>query len=142
MIIPDDDRFEECPIVYVAVYFFNSKYIDTLDKARFEDYKNIEGLYFVKDISLDDYNENYDVENNFFGRKYEHCEALTIPKEVMELNTGYACLGVYSIAYIPSEDMYRFGYHGYYQALKYEKLDNGKVRISEPVGNYYHDPKN
>ena len=48
------EETEDCPIVCVAIYFYNSKYGNTLGEARFEDYKNIEGLYFVKEISLDD----------------------------------------------------------------------------------------
>ncbi len=134
---------EEHPIVCIAVYFFNAKYQDSIiifGEARFEDYKKIEGLHFVKEISIDDYNENYDVETNFFNCKYEHTETLTIPEEVMELTTGYACLGVFEIAYIPSKNLYHI-VGGGYQALKYEKLDGDMVRISEPVGSYYANPK-
>lgn len=137
------DNGEDCPIVCIAVYFFNAKYQDTVTNfgdVRFEDYKEIDGLYFVKEISLDDYNENYDVKNGFWGCKYEHTEVLTIPEEVMELTTGYACLGVFQIAYIPSENLYRI-VGGGYQALKYEKMDGNVVEISEPVGSYYADPK-
>ncbi len=137
------DNGEDCPIVCVAVYFFNAKYQDTVTsfgEARFEDYKEIEGLYFVKEISLDDYNENYDVENSFWGCKYEHTETLTIPEAIMELTTGYACFGVFEIAYIPSENLYRI-VGGGFQALKYEKLDGDMVKISKPVGSHYADPK-
>ncbi|MBQ7343807.1 MAG: hypothetical protein IJW53_03465 [Clostridia bacterium] len=137
------DNGEDCPIVCVAVYFFNAKYQDTAagyGEARFEDYKEIEGLYFVKEIGIDDYNDNYGVKNNFLSCKYEHTEALTIPEEVMELSVGYACLGVFQIAYVPSTNLYRI-VGGGYQALKYEKLDADTVRISEPVGSHYENPK-
>ena len=134
------DEIEDCPIVCVAVYFYNSRYGDTLGEARFEDYKNIEGLYFVKEISLDDYNENYDVENNIFGSKYEHTETLTIPQETFELTTGFVCIGVYAIAYIPSQNLYRIA-DGADKGLKYEILDDGKVKISEPGQTFYDDPK-
>ncbi len=137
------DNGEDCPIVCIAAYFFNAKYQDTVTnfgEARFEDYKEIEGLYFVKEISIDDYNENYDVENGFWSCKYEHTEPLTIPEEVMELSTGYACLGVFQIAYIPLENLYRI-VGGGYQALKYEKLDGDMVKISKAVGSHYEDPK-
>ena len=134
------DEIEDCPIVCVAVYFYNSRYGDTLGEARFEDYKNIEGLYFVKEISLDDYNENYDVENNIFGSKYEHTETLTIPQETFELTTGFVCIGVYAIAYIPSQNLYRIA-DGADKGLKYEILDDGKVKISEPGQTVYDDPK-
>ena len=134
---------EDCPVVGIAVYFFNAKYRDTVTifgDARFEDYKEIEGLYFVKEISSDDYNENYDVENSFWGCKYEHTETLTIPETVMELTTGYVCLGVFEIAYIPSENLYCI-VGGGYQALKYEKLDGNMVELSKPVGSHYSDPE-
>lgn len=134
---------EDNPIVCIAVYFCNAKYCDTIQsfgEARFEDYKEIEGLHFVKEISLDDYNENYNVENNFFGCKYEHSETLTIPKEAFELTSGYVCLAVLNVAYVPSEGVYRF-VGGDYQGLKYEMLDNGKVKISEPGTTVYGDPK-
>ena len=134
---------EDCPVVCIAVYFFNAKYRDTVvgfGSARFEEYKEIEGLYFVKEIGLDDYNANYDVENRFWCCKYEHTESLTIPEAVMERTTGYACLGVFEIAYIPSENAY-FIVGGGYQALKYEKLDGNTVKLSKPVGSHYSDPK-
>ena len=134
------DEIEDCPIVCVAVYFYNSRYGDTLGEARFEDYKNIEGLYFVKEISLDDYNENYDVENNIFGSKYEHTETLTIPQETFELTTGFVCIGVYAIAYIPSQNLYRIA-DGADKGLKYEILDDGKVKISEPGQTFYDEPQ-
>ena len=137
------DNGEDCPIVCIAVYFFNAKYQDAVTifgDARFGDYKEIEGLYFVKEISSDDYNENYDVENSFWGCKYEHTETLTIPETVMELTTGYVCLGVFEIAYIPSENLYCI-VGGGYQALKYEKLDGNMVELSKPVGSHYSDPE-
>lgn len=130
---------EDCPTVSMAVYFYNAKYLYT-GEAHFEDYKNIEGLYFVKEISLDDYNENYDVENNIFGSKYEHTETLTIPQETFELTKGFVCIGVYAIAYIPSENSYCFA-GGSNKGLKYEALDNGKVKISEPGTTVYSEPQ-
>ena len=133
-------EYEDCPMVCIGVYFYNSRYIESLRDARFEDYKSIEGLYFVKEIDIDDYNKNYDVTNNIFGSKYEHTETLTIPQVVFELTTGYVCIGVYEIAYIPSEDMYFFAI-GDFQALKYQMLENDTVRISEPVGSYYGYPE-
>ena len=139
--VEGDDMFEECPITCIAVYFFNSKYSDTVFDIHFDDHKNIEGLYFVKEISLADYNENYDVENNIFGTEYEHSEVLTIPNEAMEKTTGYVCFGVFEVAYVPSEDRYCFGGHCGYQALEYEKLDDNTVRISKPSGSYYYDPE-
>ena len=134
---------EACPVVGIAVYFFNAKYRDTVTifgDARFEDYKEIEGLYFVKEISSDDYNENYDVENNIFGSKYEHTETLTIPQETFELTTGFVCIGVFEIAYIPSQNLYRIA-NGADKGLKYEVLDNGNVKISEPGTTVYRDPE-
>ena len=124
---------EDCPVVCIAVYFFNSEYSDvcvSFGDARFEDYTKIEHLYFVKEISLYDYNENYDVDNNALRRKYEHSEDMTIPVGVFEGKSGYVCLGVYQIAYVPSTELYII-VGGGKVALKYEILDNGTVKLSE-----------
>jgi len=130
---------EKCPIVCVAVYFYNAKYMDATfehvedsyvsQRILFEDYKEIEGWHFVKEITPEDYEENYKVQYNYWGRtKYDHTEALTIPKETLELTTGYVCFGVYAIAYIPSENTYKICM-GSEKGLKYENLTSGKVRI-------------
>ena len=131
---------EDWPIVSMAVYFYNAKYRNTREPRFFEDYKSIEGLYFVKEIGIDDYNENYDVKNNIFGSKYEHTETLTIPKETFELTTGFVCIGVYEIAYNSSKNTYCFA-GGSNKGLKYEMLDGGKVKISEPGTTVYRDPE-
>ena len=121
---------EKCPIVCVAVYFYNAKYIDYIS-TRFANYKEIEGWHFVKEITPEDYEENYKAQFNYWGyTKYDHTETLTIPKETFELTTGYICFGVYAIAYIPSENTYKI-YDGNDQGLKYENLGNGNVKISD-----------
>ena len=137
------DNWETYPVICIGVYFFNAKYQDSViafGDGRFADYKNIEGLHFMKEITLEDYNENYRVKNKLFGCKYAHTETMTIPREVFELNRGYACIGVYEIAYVPSEDRYRIAY-GSFEALKYEKLEDGKVKLSKPAGSVYADPQ-
>lgn len=134
---------EDCPIVCIALYFYNAKYLDTaarFGEARFDDYKEIQDFYFVKEISLADYNESYDVDNSVLGRRYEHTDALTIPKEALELSSGYVCLGVLQIAYIPSINKYRI-VGGSEAALKYEMLDEHTVRLSEPGTTSYTDPQ-
>ena len=80
------------------------------------------------------------MENNIFGSKYEHTETLTIPQETFELTTGFVCIGVFEIAYIPSQNLYRIA-NGADKGLKYEVLDNGNVKISEPGKTVYDDPK-
>ena len=119
---------EKCPVVCIALYFYNAKYIDYIS-TRFANYKEIEGWHFVKEITPEDYEENYKVQYNYWGRtKYDHTEALTIPKETLELTTGYVCFGVYAIAYIPSENTYKICM-GSEKGLKYENHTSGKVRI-------------
>ena len=137
------DYFEDCPIVCVGVYFFNTKpqnILTLFNEAGFADYQEIEDMQFIKEISLEDYNTNYKVENKFFGVEYQHTETFTIPEEVMELSIGYVALGVFQIAYIPSENNYRLAGGGY-QVLKYEKMDGDMVKISPPDGNHYSDPQ-
>lgn len=131
---------EECPIICVAMYFYNAKYMDARNEfvdgsrypeiAYFKDYKEIEGWHFVKSITANDYNEKCKVQFNYWGHtKYDHTETLTIPKEVFELTTGYVCFGIYEIAYIESKDSYMI-YNGSHQGLKYENLEGGIVKIS------------
>ena len=134
---------EKCPIVCVGVYFYNAKYMDATfeyvedsyasQNILFEDYKEIEGWHFVKEITPEDYEENYKVQSNYWGHtKYDHTETLTIPKETFELTTGYVCFGVHLIAYIPSENSYIVTVdYGDRRGVKYEKLENGKVKISD-----------
>ena len=49
-------------------------------------------------------------------------------------------IGVYAIAYIPSQNLYRIA-DGADKGLKYEMLDDGKVKISEPGKTVYDDPQ-
>ena len=74
---------EKCPIVSVAVYFYNAKYIESIydstgyknSKRVYKDYRKIEGWYFVKDITPEEYEQNYDVEYRWVGLpKFDHTE--------------------------------------------------------------------
>ena len=133
---------EDCPIVCVAVYFYNAKYMNSASGyAQLEDYKEIKGWHFVKEIIPEDFEENYKVQFNYWGRtKYDHTETLTIPKETFELTTGYVCLGVHLIAYIPSKNSY-FVALGEHKGVKYENFENGKVKITAPHSSLYGDPR-
>ena len=130
----DDER---CPVVCVAVYFFNVKFANhNYFYTPVADYKEIEGWHFVKDITLENFEQNYKVEYRWVGAtKFDHTETLTIPKEIFEDVTGYLCFAVYPIVYIPSKNSYKVG-DGHKEGLKYEILENGKVRISKPDGGY------
>lgn len=126
---------EKCPVVCLAVYFYNAQYIDSVyESAGYADYKEIEDLYFVKDITPEEYEQNYDVEYRWVGLpKFDHTETLTLPEETFELTTGYVCFGAFPIAYVPSENSYIvIGSWGHYEAVKYEKFPNGRIRITEP----------
>ena len=130
---------EECPIVGVAVYFYNEEHqdavyedTDSFRSAHFEDYKEIENWYFVKDIRPEDFNANYKIQYNYWGHtKYDHTETLTIPKEIFIPDKGTLYFAVYEFAYIPSENTY-ISHKGNTQELRYEVLNNGKVRITSP----------
>ena len=135
-----EDGTVEC----IALYLCNGKYSNMIvgyGEARYEDYADIDGLYFVREINIDDYNENYDAENSFFERKYEHTEKLYIPRDMLELTEGYICIAVVEIVYYANEEAYGFGLVGV-EGLKYEMLEeDNKVKLSEPNSNVYSDPK-
>lgn len=135
-----EDGTVEC----IALYLSNGKYSNTIvgyDNARYKDYTDIDGLYFVREIDIDDYNENYDVENSFWQRKYEHTEKLYIPRDMFELTEGYVCIAVAEIVYYANNNAYGFGLVGI-TALKYEMLgEDNMVKLSEPASSVYSDPK-
>ena len=128
----------------LALYLCNGKYSNEIrghGEKRYTDYTDIDGLYFVRHITTDDYNENYDVENSFWERKYEHTEKLYIPRDMLELSEGYVCIAVVEIVYYANDDAYGFGYVGM-TALKYEMLEeDNMVKLSEPSSSVYSDPK-
>ena len=137
---------EKCPIVGVAVHFYNEEHKDAIyrdtssfQRAHLEDYKEIAGWHFVNDIKPEDFDANYKIQYNYWGRtKYDHTETLTIPKEVFTSAKGTICFAVNEFAYIPSEDSYIIC-EGNAQELRYEVLNNGKVRITSP-GNGFSTP--
>lgn len=135
-----EDGTVEC----LALYLCNGKYSDMIvghGEKRYEDYTDIDGLYFVREIDTDDYNENYDVENSFWARKYEHTEKLYIPRDMLELTEGYVCIAVVEIVYYANDNAYGFGLVGI-EGLKYEMLEeDNKVKLSEPNSIVYSDPK-
>lgn len=134
---PDEDE-----IKCIAVYFCNGAYLDKVTgfgDARFDDYKAIDGLYFVREISVDDYNENYDVDTGFLHRRYEHSETLTVPRDVFEKRTGYACIVVAEIALEGSSGLYRVAYSDV-QGIAYE-VNGERVTLSEPGTTNYTDPR-
>ena len=118
-------------MVCVAVYFYNYKYYTALtSRYHYVDYKEIEGVHFVKDFTVEEFNEKCKVDLNYWGRKkYDHTESLTIPKEVFENDSYILLFGVVKIAYIPSENAYVIC-GGNATDLNYKVLENGKIRLS------------
>ena len=135
---------EDGMVKCLALYLCNGKYSDIIvghSPKRYEDYTDIDGLYFVREISVDDYNESYDVENSFWARKYEHTERLYIPGDMLELSEGYVCIAVAEIVYYANDEAYGFGLVGI-EGLKYEMLEDGNtVKLSEPASSVYSDPR-
>ena len=121
---------EECPVVCVAVYFCNYDYVDRLNSIHhYGDYKEIEDVYFVKDFTVKEFNEECKTDYSYWGRtKYDHTETLTIPQEVFENAKGVISFFVTEIMYIPSENAYMID-SGCGILFEYEFLKDGKVRI-------------
>ena len=134
---------EDGEVTCLALYLCNGKYSDMIvgyGERRYADYTDIDGLYFVREIAVDDYNENYDVKTSFWSTKYDHTERIYIPRDMLELSEGYICISVVEIVYYTGDEAYGFGSVGI-QGLKYEMLEDGRVKLSEPNSSHYSDPK-
>lgn len=134
---------EDGEVRCLALYLCNGKYSDTIvgyGERRYADYTDIDGLYFVREIAVDDYNENYDVKTSFWSTKYDHTERIYIPRDMLELSEGYICIAVVEIVYYTGDEAYGFGSVGV-QGLKYEMLEDDRVKLSEPNLSHYSDPK-
>lgn len=136
MVINDFER------VCYTVSFCNSKYLKEVESftSFHVDYKNINGFYFLRDISEEEYaSGDYDVEINYMGKKFNHSERLTVPSEVIELSTGNFCLAVMEVYYSKKDDGYYIGCLEY-GGVKYLKIDEQTVQLSRPSSVILSDP--
>ncbi|MCH5164209.1 MAG: hypothetical protein J1F36_04255 [Clostridiales bacterium] len=128
----------------VGVYLCNAKDFDPIYEANssfgIENYKDIDGLYFVRFIDMGEYNSTeYNVKLPFplFGTpKYNHKETLTIPASIIDREkeyrlSTYFCLIILRIVYNKAQSKCSYDHLGYL-GIEYEFLDDETVRLSEP----------
>lgn len=121
----------------VALYFCNEAPYKALklniSETSYEDYQEMEGLYFVRFISAENFSSGeYDVKVSRFGKvNFQHCETLTVPSEVFAENDDH-----YGLAFI---QLYRLkDQSDYYISslscleIRYAFLDAQNVRLSAP----------
>ena len=102
--------YEDLQIKCVALYFCDSKYMTypISMKDMFQDYKAIEGHYFIKEISYEEFDaEEYSMTTTFFGgTKFNHKETFTIPQDIFAYNEGKIYFRIMDIQYSPKNDFY------------------------------------
>ena len=84
--------------VCFALYFCASDDYKTFKTdTEINDYKNLDGHYFIKSISAEDAFFGYGVLPGIFKTLYQHTERLTIPREVFEAFSDSFCIKMVSI---------------------------------------------
>ena len=132
--VPRFSSTSDTILVGLVLYFCNSKYLYDVSNSDVEDYRNIDGLYFVRSIQEDEFNsDEYSVSQSLLtGKKFNHKERLTVPKEVIELNDGDFCLIFVPVVYLSDKNVYHFVYIDYL-AIHYSFTDNQTIRLSESM---------
>ena len=130
-----------------ALYFLDAEYLDKIkfysysdDKNKepvYKDYRNIDGLNLVKELSYDEFNSgDYLSTRKFLGYNLHHQEALTVPKEVFEREEGAFVFMITVIYYVEKDSGYDSGYSlSYYGAVSvdYEYINENTIRLSKPL---------
>ena len=121
----------------VALYFCNEAPYKALrldtNETSYEDYQEMEGLYFVKLISIEDFNEGeYGVNVSRLGKvTFQHCETLTVPEEVFVENDDHFGLAFIQLYRLKDQQDYYINYLSCLE-IKYEFLDTQNIRLSAP----------
>ncbi|MDR2090340.1 MAG: hypothetical protein LBP62_01600 [Clostridiales bacterium] len=127
---------------FIAVYFIKGGYIGSLRAGNFDDYKNIEGFYFVKDIPLDEFNSSSYAIKYVTPKHFAHSEQITVPREIIEDSIrDYFYFTVQIVIFDKQENKYEFDYktsgsttftHNENTVRIYNKvLDDNKVQLSD-----------
>ncbi|HHU80883.1 MAG: hypothetical protein ACOX5E_05810 [Bacilli bacterium] len=119
-----DSNFEP---VCVALYFVYG-YSNMLDE--FHDYKNIDKMHFLKEISIEEFStEAYNVKNSQKeGKTFEQHSALTIPKEIFVGSFGIISFVVVNIARNPQTNLFFVRGLGF-RTIQYDFIDEETVRL-------------
>jgi hypothetical protein len=81
----------EDDILVVAIYFLNAEYYppnEDFHKLFFEDYRDIEGFYLIKEIGAREFNSRYKVSYEKRRFVFAHKEAFTVPRDIFKGTSG------------------------------------------------------
>lgn len=125
----------------VALYFVSEGYNWYKDFASVADYKDIDGCYFIKEMTVDEYDSSpYDIEIRWNPRQkkkeyeiyFHYVDTLTVPKEMFSKQTGTVS---FLVAHI---DLNEDGTYGLSlaggacsQTLNYIKTEAGTVELKK-----------
>ncbi len=118
--------------LFFAAYLCNTKYLDnikTLDVCF--DYKNIEGVKFLKEISMEEaLSKEYGSTTKMFsGRTYNHSEKLVIPAEVFENDPTTIYIVFVTVAELSEEPCQYKKVYTFWLDLYYSIIDDQHIEI-------------
>lgn len=146
----NDENFE---FIGFALYFYDGDYYDKikyysyLDNKNkepvYEDYRNINGLHLVKELSYDEFNSGDYIATRklLFGYDLHHQEALTVPKEVFKREEGSFIFMITAVYYVKKDCGYDSGYSliNYGEVtVDYEYINENTIRLSKPTSRTPH----
>ena len=113
-------------------YHFDAGYEDFLS----DDYHDIDGHFFVKEISIDEFNSyNYSFSLDMlactFKNKFDHCETLTVPEGVFERQSGSFVFKVCAVAFYEQRNVYSVASMNFIY-IDYEYTDDTTILLSKP----------
>ena len=119
--------------VCFALYFSDSEFWNSPQYLQpINDYRLIDGLYFVKEIKENDYvSEDYTMTMDIFsGKKFKHSELLTVPQGVFTDESGSFDFRLIEFCHVPDNGGYCLTY-SYSVTVDYERIDEKTVRLSD-----------
>ena len=114
-----------------ALYFCNEQ-IETKTNINTEDYKNIPGHYFIKEIPTDEFNsDKYSISmKKSIGRVFKQSESFTVPKELFDQKRGTILFSFHTVILLLENSQF-YNYREEYIRIEYEFIDDNTVRISK-----------
>ena len=132
-----DDK-ENYEFICFALYLYNSKSEELKEPTQiYNDYKNINGVKFIKELIYDEFNsEEYVVTKKTFvsPNKYSHNESITIPAEIFEKEEGTFVFNIIEIYYSEKDNGYctNSPYETNGILVDYEYVDDDTIRLIRP----------
>ncbi|MBN3490435.1 hypothetical protein JV173_02785 [Acholeplasma equirhinis] len=95
------------------------------------DYKNLEDAYFIKEISLEEFNtDQYKVINESYKDKvFNHSETIVIPESISAYTFSFY-FTIIDIVYNRKDNLYYFGQNGYYREISYQLVDIDYLKLN------------